>query len=233
MSLCNIHMRYAILTFFLAHISLLLSGQQGAAMDSMFSRLKNTRIVNEDNEVIRRVKIKDQYVSALITDGDTIVVQEIENINITAPRSFENREDYQRYRKYRRYAAKVYPYAKEAIRIFREAEYATQNMKKRKRKKYLKSLSKDLQAEFTDPLKQLSKTQGKILVEMIERELNTSIFNLIKMTQGKFKAFYWNQSSKLYGYRLKKQYEKGDNPILDVVLQDFDISYEVPITSHN
>jgi len=53
------------------------------------------------------------------------------------------------------------------------------------------------------------------------------------MTHGKFKAFYWNQSSKLYGYRLKNPYKEGDNPILDVVLRDFDISYRVPLTSAN
>ena len=61
---------------------------------------------------------------------------------------------------------------------------------------------------------------------MIERELDARMFDLIKNTQGKLKAFYWNQSSKLYGYRLKTGYIVGDNPILDVVLQDFDISYD-------
>lgn len=226
-------MRFLILIHILLLSILYTNAQDTRALDSVYSQIHNTRIVNEDEEIIRRVMIKDQYVSALITDGDTLVIQEIENINITAPRTFENRDDYLRYLKYRRYAAKVYPYAKEAIRIFREAEYATSHMRKRKRKKHLKSLSKALQKDFTDPLKQLSKTQGKILVEMIERELNTSIFDLIKMTHGKFKAFYWNQSSKLYGYRLKNPYKEGDNPILDVVLRDFDISYRVPLTSAN
>lgn len=204
-------------------------GQQSNAiiLDSAYTKLTQTRVVNEDKETIRRVKIKDQYVSALITDTDTLVLMEIENINITSPRKFDDREDYVRYRKYRRYGAKVYPYAKEAIRIFREAEYATLNMKKRKRKKYLKQLSKDLEREFSEPLKKLSKTQGKIMVKMIERELDRPMFELIKMTQGKLKAFYWNQSSKLYGYRLKPGYIPGDNPILDVVLKDFDISYEI------
>jgi len=61
---------------------------------------------------------------------------------------------------------------------------------------------------------------------MIERELETPMFDLIKMTQGKLKAFYWNQSSKLYGYRLKTGYNEGDNHILDIVLQDYNISYD-------
>ncbi|MFT4568762.1 MAG: hypothetical protein ACI9FN_003731 [Saprospiraceae bacterium] len=202
-------------------------------LDSTYTKLHRTRIVNADEEVIRRVKINNQYVSALITGNDTIIIAEIENINISSPRSFKDRNEYFRYMKYRRYAAKVYPFAKEAIRIFREAEYATSHMKKRKQKRHLKKLSKDLQKDFSEPLQQLSKTQGKIMVKMIERELGTSMHKLIKMTQGKLKAFYWDQSSKLYGYRLKTGYIVGENPILDVVLQDFDISYEVNVTSLN
>lgn len=210
-----------------------LYGQHLASLDSAYVQLTKTRVVNPDIEPIRRIKIQDHYVSALIIDNDTIILAEIENINISSPKLFADREEYLRYEKYRRYAAKVYPFAKEAIRIFREAQYATAHMKKRKQKKYLKQLSKDLQKEFSDPLQQLSKTQGKIMVKMIERELNTSMHDLIKMTQGNLKAFYWNQSSKLYGYRLKTGYILGDNPILDVVLQDFDISYEVSSTIQN
>ena len=209
---------------------------QKTSLDSALTRLQEKKlieypefkdsVVTIDSSIIR-IPINGEYVSALVSDGDTLYFSDFISVHISAPRSFSSREDYLKYRKYRRYAAKVYPFAKEAIRIFREAEHVTESMKKRKRKKYLRKLSKELKTEFEDPLKSLSKTQGKILVKMIERELDQSMFDLIKMTNGKFKAFYWNQSSKLYGYRLKHGYTEGDNPILDVVLQDFDISYDI------
>ncbi len=211
----------------------MLTGQKSISLDSAYMALHKKRIIDPNEETIRRIRLKDQYVSALITENDTIILVEIQNITISSPRTFKNRDEYLKYLKYRKYAVKVYPFAKEAIRIFREAEYATAHMKKRKRKRYLRKLSKDLQKEFSEPLKHLSKTQGKILVKMIERELGSSMHDLIKMTQGKIKAFYWNQSSKLYGYRLRSGYKKGDNPILDVVLQDFDISYEVVSNNQN
>ena len=197
-------------------------------MDSAELKLHDIKVLpSSQDSALLKVEINGQVVSALVSEGDTLYFSELDNINISSPRVFDNRDDYLKYRKYRRYAAKVYPYAKEAIRIFREAEYATSQMKKRKRKKFLRKLSKELSREFEDPLKKLSKTQGKILVKMIERELDARMFDLIKMTQGKLKAFYWNQSSKLYGYRLKHGYVVGQNPILDVVLQDFDISHDV------
>lgn len=193
--------------------------------DKTLSKMHQTKLIEKDT--IEQLKINGQIVSALISEGDTLIFADLGNVNISSPRTFQSRADYLRYLKYRRYAAKVYPYAKQSIRIFREAEHVTNTMKKRKRKKYLRKLSKELQKEFEAPLKKLSKTQGKILVKMIERELETPMFELIKMTQGKLKAFYWNQSSKLYGYRLKHGYVLGHNEILDVVLQDFDISHDI------
>ncbi len=196
-----------------------------SSYDEALAKMHDTKLLKIDT--IKKIKINGQVVSALISEGDTIIFADLGNVNISSPRSFQSRDDYLRYLKYRRYAAKVYPFAKQSIRIFREAEHVTETMKKRKRKKFLRKLSKELQTEFEEPLKRLSKTQGKILVKMIERELETPMFDLIKMTQGKLKAFYWNQSSKLYGYRLKTGYVLGDNDILDVVLQDFDVSHDI------
>ena len=137
-----------------------------------------------------------------------------------------SREEKRTYRKYRRYALKVYPYALDAIKIFRELEYATNNMKPRKRKKYIKKLSKDLKREFEDPLKNLTRTQGLILMRMIEKELDTPMFYLIKDLRGGASSFYWNTTAKFYGYDLKRGYIEGDDKIMDAVLQDFDISYK-------
>ncbi len=186
--------------------------------------IDTTPVENQQKEYI---SIKGKVYPILVANGDTMVLANIEDVSVTSPRTFDSNDDYRKYRKYKYYAAQVYPYAAEAIKIFRKMEYATKHMKKRKRKKYIKQLSEELKVEFEKPLTKLSKTQGKILVKMIEKELDRPMYNLIKDLQGKFKAFYWNQSSKLYGYRLKTGYIVGENPILDAVIQDLNISYEV------
>ncbi len=182
-----------------------------------------------DTLATQYVEIRGKVYPVLITDGDTMVLAEIEDVSISSPRSFDNADDYKRYRKYKYYAAKVYPYALEAIKVYKDINYATRDMSKRKRKKYIKARNKELKQKFEDPLKGLSKTQGKILVKMIERELDVQMYDVIREFRGKFKAMYWNQSSKLLGYRLRHGYHEGENPILDIVLQDFDISYEVAV----
>ncbi|MBR9921996.1 MAG: DUF4294 domain-containing protein [Bacteroidetes bacterium] len=179
-------------------------------------------------ERIEDVMIDGHVLQQMITEeGDTILMAQLDDISVTSPRKFANRDDYMLYLKYRRYANIVYPYAKEAIRIFRETEHVTTTMKKREQKKYIKDLQKQLKEEFEDPLKNLTRTQGMILTTMIERELDTSMYDLLKNLRGGLTASYWSTLSRFYGYRLKEGYIVGDDPILDAVLEDFDISYKL------
>lgn len=174
-----------------------------------------------------KLTINGKVMSALIIDGDTLILAELDDVSVTSPREFGSVDEYQKYMRYRRYANIVYPYAVEAIKIFRQVEYETSTLNRRQQKKHNKQLQKELKEEFSDPLKQLSRTQGYILTKMIERELDRPMYELIKGLRGGFTAGYWNQFGKFYGYELKDKYEEGVDPILDAVLQDFDISYEL------
>ena len=173
--------------------------------------------------------VNGQYFEYMVDDcGDTLILASLDGISVSSLRTFESDDDYRRYRRYRQYAVKVYPYARQAIRIFRETEYITQTMNKRQSRRYIRRLQRELKREFADPLKNLSKTQGFILIKMIERELDTPMFDLIKQLRGGITASYWNTMSKLFGHNLKDGYVEGDDMILDAVLDDFDVSYQVP-----
>ncbi|MBK7409681.1 MAG: DUF4294 domain-containing protein [Saprospirales bacterium] len=175
----------------------------------------------------KTVEIDGNILTQIVTEeGDTLLLANLNDISISSPRTFKNRDEYLLYMKYRRYALVVYPYAKEAIRIFRETEWATTEMKDRERKRYIRKLQRELEEKFEDPLKNLTRTQGYILVKMVERELDTNMYDLIKGLRGGFTASYWSTFSRFYGFQLKDGYIIGNDPILDVVLQDFDISYK-------
>ena len=175
-----------------------------------------------------KISVKGKVYSAMITEeGDTLILADLDDVSITSFRKFDNDADYQKYMKFRRYAAKVFPYAKEGIRIFREVEYAKAHLKKRDYKKKTKVLEEELKTEFEEPLSKLTKLQGKIMIKMIERELDQTMYGLLKGVKGRFAAFYWNQFSKLYSYDLKEGYQYGKYEILDAVLQDFDLSYRI------
>lgn len=189
-------------------------------------KIVNDKVLYEEPEEIE-IELRGQLYPALVTGGDTLILADLKDVSITSKRHFEDDDEYRKYLRFRQYGLKVYPYAKEAIRIFRELEYAKQHLSKRKYKKEVKRLNEELKLEFEEPLTKLTKLQGKIMTKMIERELGMSMHSLIQGLKGRFTAFYWHNFSKLYSYDLKEGYEKGKYEILDIVLQDFDLSFEI------
>lgn len=174
-------------------------------------------------------KVDGKYYPYMVDDcGDTLIVAQLGDVSVSTPEVFETEEEYKQYRRYRIYAQRAYPYAVDAIRIFRETEYMTQNMSKGERKRYNKKLQKELEEKFEDPLKKMSKTQGKVLISMIEKELDVPVYDLIKELRGGLTARYWATLAGFYGHKLKHKYTIGDDRILDAVLDDFDVSYKIP-----
>jgi hypothetical protein len=176
----------------------------------------DTTIIYTDGRVMR----------VRINGADTVVVASIPEVTIKAPPVFTDDEEYRQYMRYRRYAMDVLPYAIESIRLYRQYQQETEDMKKGKAKRYAKSIQKDVKEEFTDPLKNLSRTQGKILVKMIERHLRTPMYDVLKDVRGGFTAMKWQTVGKLYGYDLKEGYTPGQDRILDMILNDFEITIE-------
>ncbi len=179
----------------------------------------------EKKDKIEKMTIDGEIVSVLITETDTLVLADLEDVSITQPRKFASRKERLRYYKLRRSADKVYPYAAEAIKIFRELENETVDMNKRKRKKHIKKLQKDLKDKFSSKLKNLTKTEGKVLIKMIEKDLDTPFYTLLRNLRGSMTAFYWHQLGKMYSYDLKEGYRPEKDPLLDGVLEDYKIEY--------
>jgi Domain of unknown function (DUF4294) len=159
-----------------------------------------------------------------INGKDTMIVAELREIVVSAPRTFMDAEQYRQYLYYRKCAGIVYPYAIEAVGLYRQLQDETQGMKSGDRKDKIKDLQKDLKGKFEDKLKNLTRIQGKILIKMIEKDLGISFFDLLKDLRGGFTAFYWNEFSKIYGYHLKDGYTEGEDAMLDLILKDFDLS---------
>lgn len=174
-------------------------------------------------------KVDGKYYPYMVDDcGDTLIIAQLGDVSVSTPEVFETEEEYKLYRRYRIYAQRAYPYAVDAIRIFRETDYMTQNMSKGERKRYNKKLQKELEEKFEAPLKKMSKTQGKVLIAMIEKELDVPVYDLIKELRGGLTARYWATLAGFYGHKLKHKYTIGDDRILDAVLDDFDVSYQLP-----
>ncbi len=169
----------------------------------------------------KKITINGKLYSTMIVDGDTIVLADLNPVSFSTIRNFKSKEEKKRYRLYKYYAPKVYPYAKDAINILNKIEERTKDMPASKRKKYIKLTYRQLEYNFKKQLKKLSKTQGKILIKMIEKETNSTFYNIIKRMRNGVVAFTWHQFGKFWDYDLKQGYHPGDDRPMDAVLQDF------------
>jgi hypothetical protein len=162
--------------------------------------------------------------------GDTVIFIELREFTVSAPKSFMSADDYKRYERYKYYAPTVVTYAAEAVKTYRAMEAATRDMKGKERKKYVDDLSDKMNEKFKYQMKNMTKTQGLLMIKMIEKELHMPFYDLIKDVKGGFQAFYWNQFAKLYEYNLKDGYTRGQDPILDTVLEQYKITYSFSVT---
>ena len=70
----------------------------------------------------------------------------------------------------------------------------------------MKTIEKELKTEFEAPLKDLSMTQGKILLKLIDRETGNTSYELVKDLRGGFQAFMWQGVARIFGSNMKSEY---------------------------
>ncbi len=103
---------------------------------------------------------------------------------------------------------KVYPFAKAAADRLTILNRNMDKMKTNKeKKKYFKIVEDYMENEFTAQLKKLSRKQGQILVKLIHRQTGYTTFELIKDYKSGWKAFWSNNTARLFDINLKTKYE--------------------------
>lgn len=117
---------------------------------------------------------------------------------------------------------KVYPYALIAADLLDKVDREMQDMaKKRDKKAYLKATERELNARFKDELKNLTVTQGKILVKLINRQTGRDCYEVIKNLKGGLNARMYQTVAFFFDNDLKEQYDPyhADSDIEYIVRQ--------------
>ena len=174
------------------------------------------------------VKQDSTVVEYIIIEGDSIprTAIDLDEVLVLPELNFKNRDERIRYIVLRRKTLKVYPYAKLAAdRLESLKERLSKLKRKSQRKRYAKVIQKYIEDEFSAELKKLTKTEGQILVKLIHRQTGTTTFDLIKELRSGWRAFWFNNTAKVFDISLKKEfspiYEKEDYLIEDILQRAF------------
>ena len=140
-----------------------------------------------------------------IVDGDTIFTSNIPEVEIL---EFKSKDERNKYYILKRRVLKVYPYALTAKEKLHGIQKGLDTIPKRRHKKrYTKEVAKWVKEEYTEQLKNLTMSEGKILVKLIYRETKTTSYEIVKSYRGRFNAFFWQTIATLWNNNLKTEYD--------------------------
>lgn len=155
-------------------------------------------------------------------DGDSVAVDVIQlrEVYLLGKQRFATKEERIRYLILKRKTLKVYPYAKLAAERLVELNTRLASLEKKSEKRqYTKIIQKYIEEEFTTELKKLTRTEGQILVKLMHRQTGETTFELIKDLRSGWKAFWMNNTARLFDISLKKEFDP-ENVAEDFMIED-------------
>ena len=159
--------------------------------------------------------INGYLVPACIYEGDTIASLHMPTLYCFKPLIFKNKKQQQEYNRLVRNVKKTLPIAKEVNRAIIETYEFIQTLPDEKaRQKHLKAVEKSVKQQYTPRMKKLTLSQGKLLIKLINRETDSSSYELVKAFLGPFKAGFYQAFAAIFGASLKKEYHPNEEDAL-------------------
>ena len=155
--------------------------------------------------------IKGYVVPICVYKGDTIPSMRMPTLYVYKPLKFKNKKQQQEYNRLVRNVKKTLPIAKEVNRAIIETYEFLQTLPDEKaREKHLSMVEKSIKEQYTPRMKQLTLSQGKLLIKLVNRETSSSSYELVKAFLGPFKAGFYQAFAAIFGASLKKEYHPED-----------------------
>lgn len=153
-------------------------------------------------------------------EGDTIPSVKLPTVYVFKPLIFKNKRQSRHYSRLVRDVKKVLPIAKEINRAIIETyEYLQTLPNDNARNNHMKAVEKGLKEQYTPRMKKLTFRQGKLLIKLVDRQTNSTGYELVKAFMGPFKAGFYQAFAALFGASLKKEYDaQGEDALTERVI---------------
>ncbi|MFD2555582.1 DUF4294 domain-containing protein [Sphingobacterium tabacisoli] len=163
------------------------------------------------------------YLTTKLESGEIVPWFPIEEVVIRAQRVWKSEEDRNRYVRLKRNVLRVLPYAIYAQRRYEQLDrdLALVN-NKRDEKTLIKACEQEIKEKINNEVKNLSVSQGKILIKLIERQTGNTSYDLVKDMKGSITAFVYQGVARVFGHNLKSTY----NPTEDFEIENIIREYE-------
>ena len=157
-------------------------------------------------------------------DGINMPEIEIKEVTVVARPTPSRRSEYRKYERLIANIKRVYPYS---LMVRKRLDQVNEDLKKleseKERKEYIKNIEKDVFGEYEGDMRQMTITQGRLLIKLIDRETQNTSYDLIKEYRGWFTAAFWQGIARIFGTNLKDQYDRyGEDALMELIIMDID-----------
>lgn len=163
------------------------------------------------------------YITTTTYKGDTVFLFSADPLYILSSpqKPQKKKKDYDRYARLIFNLKKVYPYSKLVKIKLKEINDGLELCRnERERKEFLKNKEKELFSQYEEELKNLTISQGRLLIKLIDRETQRTSYDLIKEYKGPVSAVFWQSIARIFGSNLKATYDPyGEDQIIEELIQ--------------
>ncbi|NPA43407.1 MAG: DUF4294 domain-containing protein [Chlorobi bacterium] len=158
-------------------------------------------------------------------EGEKIPVFYLDEVVVLPSLYFSKAADWYRYVVLRRKVIKVYPFAKMAGEDLEKLNARLARMTPAQQRRYKKMVERYIRTVIEPKLKELTVTEGRILVRLVYRQTGMSVYDFLKEYKSGLSAFWWQRMAKLYKIDLKDIYDpvnrKEDFWMEDILIRAF------------
>jgi len=170
--------------------------------------LLNSVFLFSQEEEKDSITLIDRYT---IFEGDTLLI-ELDEVFLLKKINLASSYERKYYYWFRKKVLNAYPYAQIAADSLEILNENLNKIKSKKKKKvYTKKMQKYMEEEFTDQLKKLTRTEGRILIKLLHRQTGVVAYDLVKDYRSGWKAFWYNTTANVFKLSLKDTYDPMNN----------------------
>ncbi len=159
-------------------------------------------------------------------DGEMIPWLLLKDVSIYDHRTFADKDARNNYYQLRYNVLKVAPYAMFAGNRYRQLERdLALTGDKAKQKALVNACDKQIKDLFNAKIKDMSITQGEILIKLVNRETGNTSYALVKELKGSINAFMFQSLARLFGHDLKETYDPQEEYEIENILDKAGYKY--------
>lgn len=163
------------------------------------------------------------YLTTKLQSGEEVPWFPIEEVVIRARREWKSIDEKNKYLRLKRNVLRVLPYAIYAQKRYEQLDRDLALVdSKREEKALIKLCEQEIKEKINNEVKNLSVSQGKILIKLIERQTGNTSYDLVKDMKGSVTAFVYQGVARVFGHNLKSNYDPTEDFEIENIIREYE-----------